>query len=60
VILDETLGRERVFLLICERPHAHAELKSLFGAEPRDLIGKDRLPVSQWKCRQESLVLSKE
>ncbi len=60
VILDATLGRERIFALICERPLGRARLAERVLAaatDPRVWIDRDRLPVA---CVQTSLVLVKE
>jgi len=60
VILDATLGRERVFALICERPLGRARLAQRVRAavaDPRIFLDRDRLPVA---CVQTSLVLVKE
>lgn len=60
VILDATLGRERVFALICERPLGRdrlAERVRAAATDPRIWLDRDRLPVA---CIQTSLVLVKE
>ncbi len=60
VILDATLGRERVFALICATPLDRDKLAGRvrgLADDPRVWIERDRLPVD---CRQTSLVLVKE
>jgi hypothetical protein len=60
VILDETLGAERVFALICDRPLGRAELARRVrsaAADPRRWIAEQRLPLD---CRQTSIMLHKE
>ena len=60
VILDEILGAEKVFVLICEQPVARDrlldKLKSVPGG-PAQLRQQSQLPLD---CRQASLVLHKE
>jgi hypothetical protein len=60
VILDETLGQERVFALICEAPLSRAKLAERIrrlASDPRLLIDREQLEVD---CLQTSLVLVKE
>jgi hypothetical protein len=60
VILDATLGRERVFALICDQPIDRSRLDGLIrslAAEPGVWLERDRLPID---CVQTSLLLRKE
>ena len=60
VILDDTLGQERVFALICEAPLSRAKLAErirMLASDPRLLIDQEQLAVD---CLQTSLVLVKE
>lgn len=60
VILDDTLGRERVFALLCDKPLDRDRLAQRVraaAADPRVWIDRHRLPVA---CIQTSLVLVKE
>jgi hypothetical protein len=60
VILDATLGRERVFALICGTPVEPAELKKTARREEqgaRSLLDTSRFPMD---CVQTSLMLVKE
>jgi hypothetical protein len=60
VILDDTLGRERVFVLICDRPMGRARLDrqlKKFRDGPRALLDAEELPID---CSQSSLLLTKE
>jgi hypothetical protein len=60
VILDEVLGRERVFLLVCPKPLDRDDLAERLGSVPegsRSLLEVDRLPL---QCEQRDLVLRKE
>ncbi len=60
VILDATLGAERVFALVCDRPLTRGDLAGRVraaAADPRRWIERQRLPLD---CRQTSIVLHKE
>ncbi len=60
VLLDETLGRERIFVLVCDQAMKAAQIKSrVKGLRPdvRGLLDEDRL---DFDCGQTSLVLHKE
>lgn len=60
VILDDTPGQERVFVLICDAPHERSALMQLAGNDPRRLLDSRRIPLPSWTCRQDSLLLHKE
>lgn len=70
IVLDETTGRERIFLLICERPIDRSSLARLAGRHGRALLETERFsglqgtgrPAGQdpGRCRQQSLLLHKE
>jgi hypothetical protein len=60
VILDEVLGRERIFVLVCREPIDRDKLVERLGSVPegpRSLMEVDRLPL---RCEQRDLVLRKE
>jgi anti-sigma factor RsiW len=60
VILDATLGKERVFVLICKQPVARDTLVEKVmnvPGGPRAALDQKRLPLD---CRQTSLLLRKE
>ncbi|MBW2700889.1 MAG: DUF4384 domain-containing protein [Deltaproteobacteria bacterium] len=60
VLLDGTLGRERIFVLVCEQAMKAAQIKSrVEGLRPdvRGLLDEDML---DFDCAQTSLVLHKE
>ncbi len=59
VILDETLGRERVFLLICEKPMERDQLVQRINGlsnNLKSLLDETELPLA---CRQTSILLAK-
>jgi len=59
VILDDTLGRERVFMLLCGEPMQREQLaKAVLTLEggPKTALETKRLPL---ECRQLSLLLTK-
>ncbi|MBW1873222.1 MAG: hypothetical protein JRJ19_14225 [Deltaproteobacteria bacterium] len=62
VILDETLGKERIFVLICSQPIVAEQLiktvKDVPGGTLK-LVASDRLPL-ELECDQSSLTLFKE
>ncbi len=62
VILDETLGKERIFVLICSQPIAAEQLiktvKDVPGGATK-LVASDRMPL-ELECDQSSLTLLKE
>jgi putative zinc finger protein len=62
VILDETLGRERIFVLICSQSIASEQLikkiKDVPGGTMK-LVTSDRVPL-ELECNQSSLILLKE
>jgi len=70
IILDDTTGRERVFVLICDQPLDRSVLTRLAGRHGRKLVDLERLPIPPGtegpvaealaSCRQDSLVLHKE
>ena len=60
IILDDTLGKERVFVLLCEKPIGRTQLEhKILGAakDPRTWISRKSLPMN---CKQTSIVLQKE
>lgn len=60
IILDDTLGKERVFVLICAGPIPREALvqKVLSAAsDPRQWISSQRLPL---ECQQRSILLHKD
>ena len=60
VLLDETLGRERIFVLVCDQAMKAAQIKAKvegLRADVRGLLDEDML---DFDCGQTSLVLHKE
>jgi len=60
IILDDTLGKERVFVLFCEDPIPRASLAHKVtnaARDPRTWISRQRLPMD---CKQTSILLRKE
>ena len=60
IILDDTLGKERVFALVCEKPIPPSELTSQvqrFSPDPRIWLDAEKLPID---CEQTSLAYHKE